>query len=252
MGRRVSWADSSGNIRLLPVPIMLVASFLSLTSFTAGLEPHEGRVSAQAEPTATNIPLVFNTPAPDSDSDSTNTPRAQEPAAQDELELSADAWEGGYFRGDSAYYGRPWTAIYGAQSDYPRVTLVVSLRVDPAQPIELAMSGLDDELPDKNQIVVEINGQRIYQGESWFANWDGDGTGEDAAWTMVRITIPPGLLIQGDNRITIRNATASANFGSPPYVLLDSVTVTSSEPALFGAAPDPRVTIVIEHPEANK
>src|SRR5215207_2806592 len=116
MSRRFAWPATSSAMRTLIVPTLLVACLLVFTVLAAGPRPNGGRVSAQAEPTATNIPLVFNTPVPDSDDESTNTPAPEDSTAQDDMELPADAWEGGYFRGDSEFYGRPWTAVYGAKS----------------------------------------------------------------------------------------------------------------------------------------
>lgn len=157
----------------------------------------------------------------------------------------ADIWKGGHYRGDGAAYGRQWTAIYGAASEYPRTTLTLSLTDDPSLPVRLFVTGLDDELLAKNQIRVEVNGQRVYQGESWFPNWDGVGSGANAAWTTVEISVPPELLMQGANRITIRNLSEAGSFGQAPYVLLASVEAESDEASIFGKASIPVVDVVV-------
>ena len=134
--------------------------------------------------------LTFNTPTPANSGPSDDGDDAGDVA--DRVSFGADAWAGGFLRNDSAYYGRPWASIYGRESDYSAASLTLTLSNDPDEPIVLTFDGLDDEEPGNNQIAVEINGRRIYQGESWFPSWDGAGNGTDAAWTAVRITIPPG------------------------------------------------------------
>jgi hypothetical protein len=187
--------------------------------------------------------LTFNTPTPANSGPSDDGDDAGDVA--DRVSFGADAWAGGFLRNDSAYYGRPWASIYGRESDYSAASLTLTLSNDPDEPIVLTFDGLDDEEPGNNQIAVEINGRRIYQGESWFPSWDGAGNGTDAAWTAVRITIPPGLLVAGDNVVTLRNLADAANFSSPPYVLLSVATATSSESGIFGPADDLDVEIEV-------
>jgi hypothetical protein len=178
--------------------------------------------------------LTFNTPTP---TDGEQTESNDEDDIADQESFGADAWNGGYLRNDAVYYGRPWTSIYGAQSDYPAASLTITLADDPEEPVVLTFDGLDDETPGNNQVAVLVNGQEIFRGESWFPSWDGVGNGENAAWTAVRLTIPPDILIAGDNVVTIRNLADGANFSSPPYVLLSVGTVASSESGIF-ANPD--------------
>lgn len=250
------------------VPALLVALVvLFLAVSTQTLWPRASQVDAQAEPTATSISLQLHTPTPMPTARvvrtrtpitnvvvaPTRTPRAlptpsptQEPTRVPvKLPITAESWKGGYFQGNALYYGRPWTAIYGSQSDYPRATLVLTLTDDPTEAIQLFVTGLDDELPAKCKIVLEVNAQRVYQGESWFENWDGVGTGQNAAWTTVMITIPPELLVKGNNRISLRNFTEAANFGTPPYFLLAEGEAMSTESEIFGPAPATQVTVVV-------
>ena len=140
----------------------LVVLFLAIA--TQSWLPDAKQADAQAEPTATGISLQVNTPTPmptvrvvRSRTPTTNvvvaptkTPRAlpsptptPEPTSVPvELPIAADLWKGGYFQGNALYYGRPWTAIYGAQSDYPRGTFVLTLTSDPVEPIELFVTVL--------------------------------------------------------------------------------------------------------------
>jgi hypothetical protein len=236
---------------LVPVVLTGVAMTLGLSILVGGaLSP---RAAAQDDPTPTPVELTFNTPTPDASTSDDEPAPPDEEADEgdsedegDELSFAADAWAGGYFRGDAEFYGRPWTAVYGALSDYPSATLVLPMTDDPTEPVELVFDGLDDEAPAINPIALEVNGQRVFEGEAWFAEWDGVGNGANAPWTTVRITIPPDLLVKGDNRVTLRNLTESANFGSTPYVLLSEGVATSSEDGLFGATEEVAITVVVE------
>lgn len=135
-------------------------------------------------------------------------------------EFAAEDWAGGFYRGDGQAYGRPWVAIYGANSAYPRASLVFTLKAAPDGPATLTVTGLDDEWAARNDIVLDVNGETIFTGAAPFANWDGVGNGADAAWTTVAYPIPEGALRAGANEIVIANLTPSGNFNAPPYVLL--------------------------------
>jgi hypothetical protein len=139
--------------------------------------------------------------------------------------FAAEDWRGGYYQGNGRFYGRPWVALYGAFSDYPRATLTFRLDGEPTAAATLIVTGLDDELAEPNQLAIEINGQQVFNGTSPFPNWDGIGNGAGAAWTPVTITLPPGLLRAGRNEIAIANLTPAANFGAPPYILLSDATL---------------------------
>jgi hypothetical protein len=229
------------------VGAMLVAAFLWLAGSFSGV--------AIAQDSGGG--LVFNTPTPsadDGDNGDDNNPDLEEvedaddsngttnqpgddeaqQASADEISFGAGDWIGGYLRDDSASYGRPWTSLYGAESDFYAATLYFTLSDDPEAPILLTFDGLDDEEPGNNPIAVEINGQRIFEGDSWFESWDGAGNGENAAWTTVRFSIPPELLVAGTNTVTFFNLSDAANFSSPPYILLAEGTISSSESGIFG------------------
>jgi hypothetical protein len=185
-------------------------------------------------PTATAPPPVATLPPP------TIAPAAGAPtvapAAASRIDFAAADWSGGFYRGDSQFYGRPWVAVYGALSDFPQATLAFTLDQTPGGAATLTITGLDDEWADLNPMRVAVNGQEIYQGASPFLNWDGRGTGADAAWTSVPFTIPAGVLRAGRNEITVANLTPVASFNAPPYILLSTATleigsVASEQPA---------------------
>jgi hypothetical protein len=153
---------------------------------------------------------------------STSPSQAQEVSTGPALTLSfsAEDWEGGRYRGDGEWYGRSWVAVYGAQSPYPQATLNFVLDAVPVAGAALTLVGLDDELVANSAITVDVNGVAVYSGPSPFVNWDGQGQGENAAWTAVNFEIPADLLGAGSNEISVRNLEPSANYGAPPYILL--------------------------------
>jgi hypothetical protein len=164
------------------------------------------------------------------------------PSATARLAFSAADWSGGYYRGDGQFYGRPWVAIYGALSAYPRATLSFTLTDLPDDATTVTITGLDDEWAALNEIALDVNGQVVFSGASPFANWDGVGNGANAAWTSVPFSIPAGTLRAGSNDITLSNLTPADSFNSPPYVLVSDVSLDL--PAVDGAAVVPAIVPV--------
>ena len=164
-------------------------------------------------PTATPLPTATPIPSP---------PAAPTlaPARDVRLQFTAEDWVGGYYRGDSQAYGRPWVAVYGALSEFPRATLGFNLDATPGRAATISITGLDDEWVTLNPIALEVNGEPVFSGPSPFVNWDGVGNGANAAWTTIPFTIPGGILRAGPNEITFANLTPVASFNAPPYVLL--------------------------------
>ena len=83
----------------------------------------------------------------------------------------------------------------------------------------------------KNPIALEINGERVYEGDSPFASWNGDTTNQarDARWTTVEVTLPADLFTDGENTITFLNLSPSAAFGLPPYNLLSTASLATDD-----------------------
>jgi hypothetical protein len=175
-------------------------------------------------PTATPLPTPTVTPIPTSTAPPAGPPTIA-PAGVTRLTFAAEDWRGGFYRGDGLAYGRPWVAVYGALSDYPRATLNVNLDAAPADAATLTITGLDDEWAARNEMMLEVNGETIFTGPNPFLDWDGVGDGTNAAWTSVPFTIPAGLLRAGQNEITVANLTPVASFNAPPYILLADATL---------------------------
>ncbi len=210
--------------------------------------------TATAVPTSTPAPTA--TPLPTATPVPTATPSPVPPAAPTlapardvRLEFTAEDWVGGYYRGDSQAYGRPWVAVYGALSEYPRATLGFTLDATPGRAATISITGLDDEWETLNPIALEINGAAVYSGPSPFVNWDGIGTGANAAWTTVPFTIPSGMLRAGPNEITFANLTPVASFNSPPYVLLADAVLEISVQG-NGDAPAPTAVPIVSSSDA--
>lgn len=139
--------------------------------------------------------------------------------------LAANEWTGGYYQGNSVWYGRPWSALYGSQTQYSTASLTVQLGSTPTGPVTVTLTGLNDESGNKNPIKITLNGASIYNGTSWFASWDGQGQGQNAPWTTVAITIPSSYFALGANSLVVSNLSNSANFSQPPYVLLGAAQI---------------------------
>jgi serine/threonine-protein kinase len=187
-----------------------------------------------AVPTATNAPTLAPTEPPSATSEPRIVP-VNNTASEDQtstvplaVQFSADEWQGGLYRGDGEWYGRPWTAVYGAQSQYPVATLSFSLESTPQDAATLTITGLDDEWEGNNPIEISVNGVAVFSGPSPFPSWDGIGNGEQAAWTPIEFEVPAGTLHDGQNEIVVANQSPSASVGIPPYVLVSDALLEIS------------------------
>ncbi len=144
------------------------------------------------------------------------------------LTFNQSDWDGGFLRDDYAYYGRPWVAVYGAQSDYPRANLHFWFSNQPSGKVTLYLTGLCDETGVKDPIRVGVNSKTIFNGTAWFGSWDGTGDGSNAPWTTVVIKIPASFFVAGDNTISVANLRPGDNFSSPPYILLGGARLEAS------------------------
>lgn len=222
-------------------------SATSIATAPAGSAVESETPSPRASPARTPPPpAVSGTTATATQAPSPSTtaqPTAVAPsAAGSAAVIPAASWEGAYRPRDALHFGRPWVAIYGDLSVYPRATASLRLDAAPTGPATLTLTGIDDEWLDLNPIAVEVNGQQVFTGASPFANWDGTTTGAAGVWTPVTITIASALLQAGRNRITIANLSPSVNVGSPPYVLLGDASLQ---------APGATVTVLEPEPEAR-
>jgi hypothetical protein len=151
------------------------------------------------------------------------------------VDFTAADWLGGFQSLGGVTYGRPWTAIYGAASDYPRARLTFDLDAAPTKPATLVLTGLDDHLASRSRIAINVNcdyetenrcshRRRIFLGPSPFENANGAYAVENP-WTSIEFAIPAGLLRTGENSIWVANLAPTDNFNSTPFVLLGDATL---------------------------
>ena len=145
------------------------------------------------------------------------------------VSFSASDWRDGFI-GDQSWYGRPWRAVYGALSAYPRASVGFNLDAAPSGDETLAIDGLDDEWSGAVAVEIDVNGVSIYSGPSPWQSWDGAGQGENANWTTASILIPAGTLHAGSNQIVVANTEPVANFGTGPYVLVSGAKIVPGAP----------------------
>lgn len=126
------------------------------------------------------------------------------------------AWQGGYANNKAGVYPGDFVSLYGAHSDFPAASVSFNSADVPQGMSGLQVTGLDDEWPQHEKIEVSLNGTVIYSGSSTFPNWY---PGMRQPGTM-GFKLPPDLLVQGPNRLTISDREPDANFGTPSYVLL--------------------------------
>jgi hypothetical protein len=219
-----------------PTPWLVVADVPTATP----------RARATALPSATALPLLTPTATAPPPTVAPTTP----PSPTVRIDFAAEDWVGGFYRGDGQAYGRPWVAVYGASSAYPRASLQVVLEAAPADPAAVTIVGLDDEWAGSNEIALEVNGQVVFTGPSPFASWDGVGNGADAAWTSVQFSIPAGNLRAGPNEIALANLNPAGNFNAPPYVLVSDATLDL--PAAAGLAAQPATERVDRNKDKEK
>lgn len=141
------------------------------------------------------------------------------PPVGSSLAFAASDWSGGWYRADANWCGRPWTALYGANSGYQSATLTFTLDAAPSG-ATLYLTGLDDELPGSVSISIVVNGVETFVGGSPFESVASLPCGADAPWSTVPLAIPRGLLRQGTNQITVVNDEPTGKFSEPPYVML--------------------------------
>jgi len=213
---------------------------LALATLSAGAVG----VGSAGESTPTPITISFNTPAagaktptprplmrPTQTPSPANTPTTEPTATPEstpvDLEFAADDWEGGFYQGSGAAYAREWTAVYGAQSQYPAGILSFELEDEPTGEVVFRVEGLDDEFEGQHQIALEINDRRVYEGGSPFASFGGNF--DNPEWTRVVIRIPEGLLEDGENEIAFLSLEPSAATGQPPYFLLSVASLRSAD-----------------------
>jgi hypothetical protein len=132
---------------------------------------------------------------------------------------------GAYRRTDGTLYGRQTAALYSVGTGYETGTLTFTVEQAPTEPLTLILTGLDDELSGTNPLVVTINGTTIFEGPNAFPNTpmrDHGVGGGDRYWGEMQLSIPAGVLQEGENTLVLENAAPGGKLGTP-YILINSI-----------------------------
>ncbi len=108
--------------------------------------------------------------------------------------LAANEWTGGYYQGNGVWYGRPWTALYGSQTQYSTASITVQLGSTPTAPVTLTLVGLNDESGNKNPIQITVNGTTIFNGNELVRQLGRPGPGPERSLDLGRHHDPDVLL----------------------------------------------------------
>ena len=140
-------------------------------------------------------------------------------------------------------YERDCVVVYAAQEaeigEESRASLEFDLEVVPEEPVALRLVGLDDDQDVRAQIAIELNDQRIYEGESLFENASPGGDDGDG-WTRVVFVIPPDLLQEGGNTVTVINLGVTTEVEvnvevQQQFVLLAKASIRSADDELLAS-----------------
>ncbi len=168
----------------------------------------------------------------------------------------ADAWKGGRFDRsgkveirtttrtttrvvETRTYDRPCVAIYAPEGTEPdpaaRASLDFELEVVPARAVALRIVAVDDEFEVRTKLAIELNGKRLYEGESPFAN--AAPRGGKAGWTRVVFIVPPHMLKEGGNQVTVINlgktARTRTNVEVQQFIVLAKASIRQADGTLI-------------------
>ncbi|MDD5676824.1 MAG: beta-N-acetylglucosaminidase domain-containing protein [Kiritimatiellae bacterium] len=125
-----------------------------------------------------------------------------------------------YNNGEIDIKKRLCACLYGAQSAFPKMTAGFEVSpFPPSGPYQLLVSAVDDDHQDQCPIKIDVNGNTIFEGPNPF---------DKRGWNLKTFTIPADAL-KRNNTLTIANMSPTANFGVPPFILVNYVVVRKTE-----------------------
>ncbi len=105
------------------------------------------------------------------------------------------------------------TFIKGKKTRIAAMTASFNLKTEQLNgTYELVICGQDDDSPEKCPILIELNGNTVFQGANTFDRF---------GWNIRRFSIAAGLLKEGANSLVIRNLSDSGNISGPPFFILN-------------------------------
>lgn len=111
------------------------------------------------------------------------------------MALPVDAWVGGGFRSDVS--GGPAVVLTGDGND-DRASISFVLDEIPAAGMTIELTGFEVVTDRPAEVEIEVNGRRVWEGESPFA------AGGGAAWIAVELALPADDFRVGENEVTVR------------------------------------------------
>ena len=179
-------------------------------------------------PTATpRLPTATATPPPP-----TATPPARGNGNDKKLQIpnfDPAQLKGAYRRDDGKLYGLPNAVLYGAGTNYSQGSFAFRATSVPDGALQLVIIGLDDERAERCRLQVVLNGTTLFDAADTFPNTpvsdNGEG-GKSRYWGTMTIAVPAGLLREGNNTLTLRNATPGPGLGIP-YILINDLLFTT-------------------------
>jgi hypothetical protein len=216
----------------LPTPTMLQP--LPTDTPTAG--PTD---TPQATPTDTPVPGPTDTPLPPTSTPepppptipgAANEPTAtagvvEPPPSTSSVTLDDSAFVGGFSNPDG-YHNRTAQWVYGQGTQYNTMTASFNIRETPRGPGEITIVGVDSEDPPKTPMRLIVNGAVLYEGPNPLPNDDQSGRYGAGNWGTYTWRIPPNLLVEGTNTLSIVNLDPSDQINYPIFVMIDTVTVS--------------------------
>jgi eukaryotic-like serine/threonine-protein kinase len=186
--------------------------------------PTETLTPEPVPPTDTPEPPPATVPGAVSDPTAT-VPVIVPPPTANSVTLEDNAFVGG-FTNPGGYHNRTAQWVYGQGTDYSSMTASFNVRETPRGPGELTIVGIDSEDEPKTPMRLMVNGYVLYEGPNPLPNDDQSGREGPGNWGTYTWRLPPNLLVEGDNSISIINLDPSDQINYPIFIMIDTVTVT--------------------------
>lgn len=134
------------------------------------------------------------------------------------LRLELDGFRGAKGPQDYAYECPSHRAIwvYGSSSDAPSMWTKFELKTVPAK-ARLVLTGQDDDKPGAVRLQVTVNGREVFAGANTCAEHN---------WTAQEITVPVGVLKEGENELRISTLDPSKADDQGWFMLAECLLLT--------------------------
>ena len=110
--------------------------------------------------------------------------------------------------------------IYGTNTGNPQMWTILRLEKAPRGQARLVLTGQDDDKPGAVRVRITVNGQPVFEGENPLV---------ERGWSTQELTIPPGVLKQGDNEIRIATLDESKAPDQGWFMLAECMVLVEGE-----------------------